>query len=92
MIVKFFTRTRLKPQSLIQTLIVEDPRRDVCPCAHDVLDIQTGLNTGLSCCLSADNRVHLGEMLEASAEDAHELCQVCRVEVLLQELKEKTAS
>lgn len=82
----------IEARLLIQTWIGEDPCGDVCPCAHDVLYIQTGLQTSLSCALSAYNPVHLREMLEAPAIYCHELSQVCRAVVLLQELKEKTAS
>lgn len=71
------------------TWIGEEPGGDVCPCAHDVLNIQTGFHTGLSPTLSAHNPFHLGVMLKAPAKDAHELRQVCRTVVLLQELKEK---
>lgn len=81
-----------KPHSLIQTWIGEDPCGDVCPCAHDVLHIQIGLHTSLSFSLSAYNPIHLRVMLEAPAKHAHELSQVCRAVVLLQELREKTAS
>lgn len=76
--------------SLSRTWVGEDPRRDVGPCAHDVLDVQTGLQTSLSCSLGAHNPVHLSEVLEAAAKHAHELGQVCGVEILLQELGENT--
>lgn len=72
--------------SLSHTWISEDPCRDVCPSGHDVLNIQTGFQTSLSCSLSAHNPVYLRVMLEAPAEYAHELGQVCRAVVLLQEL------
>lgn len=74
--------------SLPHTWIGEDPCGDVCPRAHDVFNIQTGLHTSLSCSLSAYNPVHLRMMLKAPAKHAHEFSQVCRAVVLLQELKE----
>lgn len=80
----------IQEDSLLQTWIGEDPRGDVCPCAHDVFNIQTGLNTGLSSTLGANHSIHLRAMLETPAIYAHKLCQVSRVVVLLQELEEKT--
>lgn len=71
------------------TWIGEDPGGDVCPHAHDVLNIQSGFNSGLPMTLGAHNPFHLGVMLEAPAEQAHELGQVCGAVVLLQELREK---
>lgn len=76
----------------MHTWIGKDPRGDVCPCAHDVLYIQTGLQTGLSSSLGAHNSIHLRPMLEAPTKHGHELSQVGRVVILLQELEEKTAS
>lgn len=70
------------------TWIGEEPGGDVCPRAHNVLNIQTGFHTGLSMTLSAHNPFHLGVMLKAPAKEGHELSQVCRAVVLLQELKE----
>lgn len=86
------THAQLTPRSVIQTWIGEDPCGDVCPRAHYVLYIQTGLHTSLSCSLSSHNSVHLRVMLEAPAKHAHELSQVCGAVVLLQELKEKMVS
>lgn len=77
----------IKPCSLLQTWIGEQPRGDVCPRAHDVLYIQTGLHTGLPCSLSAHNPVHLRAMREAPAKQGHELSEVCGAEVLLQKLQ-----
>lgn len=73
----------------LRTWIGEEPGGDVCPCAHNVLNIQTGFHTGLSVTLSAHDPFHLGVMRKAPAKEGHELSQVCRAVVLLQELKEK---
>lgn len=77
---------RIKPS---HTWIGEDPRGDVGASAHDVLHIQTGLDSSLSGSLSAHNPIHLSLMLKAAAEHPHELGQVCRAVVLLQELENR---
>lgn len=84
--------TQLRLHFPLQTWVGEDPSGDVCPCAHDVLYVQTGLDTGLSSSLGAYNSIHLRKMLEAPTKHAHELSQVCWVIVLLQELREKTGN
>lgn len=81
----------IQDDPLLQTWIGEDPRGNVCPCAHDVLYVQTGLNASLSSSLGANHSIHLGPMLETPTIQAHELCQISRVVVLLQELKEKNS-
>lgn len=73
----------------VQTRISEDPCGDVRPCAHDVLHIQTGLQTSFTSSLGAYNSIHLRQMLEGSTIYVHELSQVGGVEVLLQKLQEK---
>lgn len=78
--------------SLSHTWIGEDPSGDVCPCAHDVLYIQTGLYTSFSSPLGSYNSIHLRPMLEATTEHGHELRQVGGMVILLQKLKEKAAS
>lgn len=60
----------LKP---VHTWIGEDPRGDVRTSAHDVLHIQTGLDSRFPRSLSAHNTIHLSVMLEAPSEQAHEL-------------------
>lgn len=81
------TWTEVKTVLFVQTWISEHPCGDVGPCAHDVLHIQTGLQTSFPSSLGANNSIHLRQMLEGSPKHGHELSQVGRVEVLLQELK-----
>lgn len=76
--------TRFNPT---HTWIGEEPCGNVGTSAHDVFHIQTGLDSSLSSSLSAYNPIHLSVMLEAPAKQAHELSQVCRTVVLLQELQ-----
>lgn len=71
----------------LPTWIGEEPRGNVGTSAHDVLHIQTGLESRLFSSLSAHNPIQLREMLEAAAKQGHELSQVCRTVVLLQELQ-----
>lgn len=68
------------------TWICEDPCRNVCSTAHDVLHIQTGLNAGFPTSLSAHDPLYSWHVRESSRKKTHKLSQVSRVVVLLQEL------
>lgn len=83
----YFCPSRNTGLNPTHTWVGENPCGNVCTSAHDVLHIQTGLDPSLSSSLSAHNPIHLSVMLEALAKQAHELSQVCRTVVLLQELQ-----
>lgn len=69
------------------TWIGEDPSGDVGSGAHDVFNVQTGLQASFSCPLGANNPIHHRAMLEGPTKHVHELGQVSWVVVLLQKLK-----
>lgn len=83
----YFCPSRNTGLNPTHTWVGENPCGNVCTSAHDVLHIQTGLDPSLSSSLSAHNPIHLSVMLEALSKQAHELSQVCRTVVLLQELQ-----